>query len=78
MALLLLVQFVYNISIAENTKILPVYTIYRYNPETYRLIIISEINNQVISLQIIYLKIFREKLTIDLVFFTKKIISYYD
>jgi hypothetical protein len=50
MGLLLLVQFVYNISIAENTKILLAYATYRYNPEAYRSVIISEVNNQVVSL----------------------------
>jgi hypothetical protein len=65
-------------SIAENTKILLVYTIYRYNPEIYRLIIISGVNNQTINLQVLDLKTFHEKLAADLVFFTKKIISYYD
>jgi hypothetical protein len=76
--LLLLVQFVYNISIAEKTKILPVYTTYRYNPEAYRLIITSEVNNQIVSLQVLDLKIFYKKLAADLVFFTKRIISYYN
>jgi hypothetical protein len=69
---------VYNISVAEKTKILLVYTTYRYNPKVYRSIVISEINNQVTSLQIMELKVFHEKLTIDLVFFTNKIVSYYD
>jgi hypothetical protein len=64
--------------VAEKTKILPVYAIYRYNPEAYRLAIISEVNNQVISLQILDLKVFYKELVVDLVFFTKRIISYYD
>jgi hypothetical protein len=65
-------------SVAEKTKILPAYAIYRYNPEAYRSAIISEVNNQAISLQILDLKIFHEKLTADLVFFMKKTVSYYD
>jgi hypothetical protein len=76
--LLLLAQFAYNMSIAEKTKISPVYVIYRYNPEAYRSIITSEINNQVVSLQVLDLKVFHEKLAADLVFFTKKTMSYYD
>jgi hypothetical protein len=48
--LLLLAQFAYNTFITEKTKILPAYTIYKYNPEVYRLAIISEVNNQVINL----------------------------
>jgi hypothetical protein len=76
--LLLLAQFAYNISIAENTKISPVYTIYKYNPEAYRSVATSEINNQAISLQISDLKVFHKKLAADLVFFTKRIVSYYD
>jgi hypothetical protein len=64
--------------VAEKTKILPAYTTYRYNPETYRLAITSEINNQIISLQVLDLKVFHKELAIDLVFFTKKIMSYYD
>jgi hypothetical protein len=55
-----------------------VYVIYRYNLETYRLVITSEINNQITSLQILDLKVFYKKLIIDLVFFTKKIILYYN
>jgi hypothetical protein len=65
-------------SVTEKTKISPVYAIYRYNPETYYLAITSEVNNQVISLQVLDLKIFHKELTTDLMFFTKKIISYYD
>jgi hypothetical protein len=76
--LLLLAQFAYNISIAEKTKILPAYIIYRYNPEVYRSAITSEVNNQAISLQVLDLKILYEKLVIDLVFFMKKTVSYYD
>jgi hypothetical protein len=64
--------------IAKNTKILLVYVIYRYNPEVYRLVIISGINNQAANLQVIDLKTFHKKLAADLVFFTKKIVSYYD
>jgi hypothetical protein len=69
---------VYNISIAENTKILLVYAIYGYNPEAYRLVVTLEVNNQVVSLQIMELKVFHEKLIINLVFFTKKIVLYYN
>jgi hypothetical protein len=65
-------------SVAEKTKILLVYTTYRYNPEVYRLAITSEVNNQITSLQVLDLKSFHEELVIDLVFFTKKIISYYN
>jgi hypothetical protein len=36
--------------VAEKTKILPAYAIYRYNPEVYRLVITSEVNNQAASL----------------------------
>jgi hypothetical protein len=76
--LLPLVQFVYNISIAEKTKISPVYAIYRYNPEVYYSVVISEVDNQVTSLQVLDLKVFYKELTADLVFFTKRIISYYN
>jgi hypothetical protein len=65
-------------SIAEKTKISSAYTIYRYNPEVYRSAVTSEINNQVISLQVLDLKIFYKELATDLVFFTKKIVFYYD
>jgi hypothetical protein len=65
-------------SIAEKTKILSVYTIYKYNPEVYYSAITSEINNQATSLQVLDLKVFHKKLAADLVFFTKKIIFYYD
>jgi hypothetical protein len=64
--------------VAEKTKILPAYAIYKYNPEAYRLVVTSEINNQTISLQVLDLKVLHEELTADLVFFTKKIILYYD
>jgi hypothetical protein len=64
--------------ITEKTKISLVYTTYRYNPEAYYSIITSEINNQVINLQVLDLKIFYEKLAVNLVFFTKRIVSYYD
>jgi hypothetical protein len=76
--LLPLAQFVYNIFITEKTKILPAYTIYRYNPEAYCLAITSEINNQVASLQVLDLKVFHKKLAADLMFFTKKIAFYYN
>jgi hypothetical protein len=65
-------------SIAEKTKILPAYTIYKYNPEVYCLTIISEINNQATSLQVLDLKVFHKELAADLVFFTKRIVFYYD
>jgi hypothetical protein len=64
--------------VAEKTKILPVYTIYRYNPEAYRLVVISEVNNQTASLQVLDLKVFHKELAVDLVFFTKIIVLYYD
>jgi hypothetical protein len=64
--------------IAEKTKISPVYTTYRYNPEAYRLAITSEVNNQVASLQALDLKVFYKKLAVDLVFFTKKTTLYYN
>jgi hypothetical protein len=44
----------------------------------YRSAVISEVNNQVINLQVLDLKVFHEELTIDLVFFIKKTISYYN
>jgi hypothetical protein len=65
-------------SVTENTKILLVYATYRYNPEEYRSIITSEINNQATNLQVLDLKVFYKELAADLVFFTKRIISYYD
>jgi hypothetical protein len=65
-------------SITEKTKILPAYAIYRYNPEAYYSAVISEVDNQVTSLQVLDLKIFYKELVVDLVFFIKKIISYYD
>jgi hypothetical protein len=64
--------------VAEKTKISPAYTIYKYNPEAYRLVVISGVDNQVVSLQVLDLKAFYKKLAIDLVFFTKKTVSYYD
>jgi hypothetical protein len=64
--------------VAEKTKISPVYATYRYNPEVYRSAIISEVNNQTISLQVLDLKAFHKKLAADLAFFMKKTISYYD
>jgi hypothetical protein len=74
----LLAYFVYNTSVAEKTKILLIYDIYRYNPEAYCLTITSEVDNQVTSLQVLDLKVFHKELVINLVFFTKKTISYYD
>jgi hypothetical protein len=65
-------------SIAEKTKISPAYAIYKYNPEVYRLVITSEINNQATSLQVLDLKVLYEKLAADLVFFTKRIMFYYN
>jgi hypothetical protein len=76
--LLLLAQFIYNTSIAEKTKILPAYVTYRYNPEAYYSAITLEVNNQVTSLQVLDLKVFYRELAADLVFFIKRIISYYD
>jgi hypothetical protein len=64
--------------IAKKTKILPAYTTYRYNPKAYRLVITSEVNNQIISLQVLDLKVFYEKLAADLVFFIEKVVSYYN
>jgi hypothetical protein len=64
--------------IAEKTKILPVYTTYKYNPETYYLVVTLEINNQAASLQVLDLKVFYRELAADLVFFIKKKILYYD
>jgi hypothetical protein len=76
--LLLLAQFAYNISVAEKTKISPAYATYRYNPEAYRSAVTSGVNNQAVSLQVLDLKVFHKKLAADLVFFTKRIVSYYD
>jgi hypothetical protein len=76
--LLLLAQFAYNTSVAEKTKILLIYTTYRYNPEVYRSIVTSEVDNQVVSLQVLDLKVFHKELVIDLVFFTKRIVLYYN
>jgi hypothetical protein len=64
--------------VAEKTKILLAYVIYRYNPEVYYLAITSEINNQAASSQVLDLKAFHEKLAIDLVFFMKRIAFYYN
>jgi hypothetical protein len=64
--------------IAKKTKILPAYAIYKYNPEVYRSAIISGINNQAASLQVLDLKVFYKELAADLVFFTKRIVSYYN
>jgi hypothetical protein len=64
--------------ITEKTKILPAYTIYKYNPEGYYLVITLEINNQIANLQVLDLKAFYKKLTVDLVFFIKRIVSYYN
>jgi hypothetical protein len=74
--LLLLVQFVYNISVAENTKISLVYATYKYNLEAYCLAVTSEVDNQVVTLQVSDLKVFYEELVIE--FFTKKIVLYYN
>jgi hypothetical protein len=64
--------------VAEKTKILPAYAIYRYNLKAYYLIITSEVNNQTTSLQVLDLKVFYKELAVDLVFFTKRIILYYN
>jgi hypothetical protein len=64
--------------ITEKTKILLVYIIYKYNPEAYCLIITSEVNNQAASLQVLDLKVFHKKLAADLVFFTRRIVLYYN
>jgi hypothetical protein len=76
--LLLLAQFVYNIFIAEKTKVLLAYATYRYNPEAYRLVITLEVDNQVVSLQVLDLKVFHKELAVDLVFFIKRAVLYYD
>jgi hypothetical protein len=76
--LLLLAQFVYNMSITEKTKISLAYAIYKYNPETYRLVVTSEVNNQAASLQVSDLKVFYEELAVDLIFFIKRAVLYYD
>jgi hypothetical protein len=78
MGLLLLAQFAYNTFVTEKTKISLAYVTYRYNPEVYRLAIISEIDNQAISLQVLNLKAFHKELVVDLVFFMKKTVSYYN
>jgi hypothetical protein len=41
-------------------------------------VITSEVDNQATSLQVLDLKVFHKKLAADLVFFTKRIVSYYD
>ena len=64
--------------VAEKTKILLVYTTYKYNPEAYRLVITSEVDNQAASLQVLDLKVFHEELAVKLIFFIKRIVSYYD
>jgi hypothetical protein len=64
--------------VAEKTKISPAYATYKYNPKAYRLVVISEVNNQAASLQVLDLKVFYKELAADLIFFTKKVISYYD
>jgi hypothetical protein len=64
--------------VAEKTKISPAYAIYRYNPEAYRLVITSEIDNQAASLQVLDLKVFYKELAADLAFFTKRAVSYYN
>jgi hypothetical protein len=65
-------------SVIENTKISLVYAIYKYNLEAYYLVITSEVNNQAVTLQVLDLKAFYKELAVDLVFFTKRIISYYN
>jgi hypothetical protein len=65
-------------SVAENTRILLVYATYGYNPEAYRSVITSEVDNQVVNLQVTELKIFHKELAADLVFFIKKTASYYN
>jgi hypothetical protein len=65
-------------SVTEKTKILPVYATYKYNLEAYRLVATSEVNNQIISLQVLNLKVFYKELAADLIFFTKRIVLYYD
>jgi hypothetical protein len=64
--------------IAEKTKILPVYATYGYNLEAYCSAITSEVDNQATSLQVLDLKALHKELAADLVFFTKRIISYYN
>jgi hypothetical protein len=76
--LLPLAQFAYNMSVAEKTKILLAYATYRYNPEAYYIVVTSEVDNQAASLQVLDLKVFYEELAADLIFFTKKTISYYN
>jgi hypothetical protein len=39
--------------VTEKTKILPAYAIYKYNPEAYRLVVTSEVDNQAASLQVL-------------------------
>jgi hypothetical protein len=70
--LLLLAQFAYNTFVAEKTKILPAYTIYKYNPEAYQLAVISEVNNQAASIQVSDLKVLHKELAADFIFLTKK------
>jgi hypothetical protein len=65
-------------SVAEKTKILLAYATYRYNPEAYRLAVTSEVDNQAINLQVLDLKLLYRELAADLVFFMKKVISYYN
>jgi hypothetical protein len=65
-------------SIAENTRVSLVYATYRYTPKAYYSAVISGIDNQIVNLQVIDLKIFHKKLATNLIFFTKKIISYYN
>jgi hypothetical protein len=64
--------------VAEKTKILLIYTTYKYNPEAYYLIVTSEVNNQATGLQVLDLKVFHKELAIDLIFFIKRAVSYYD
>jgi hypothetical protein len=65
-------------SVIEKTKISPAYAIYKYNPEVYRLTITSEVNNQAASLQVSDLKVFYKELVAYLMFFTKRIMFYYN
>jgi hypothetical protein len=76
--LLPLAQFIYNTFVTENTKISLVYATYGYNPEAYRLVLISEVDNQTTSLQVLDLKVLHEELAVDLVLFMKRIASYYN
>jgi hypothetical protein len=65
-------------SITENTKISLVYATYGYNLEAYRSAVTSGVDNQAISLQVLDLKALHKELVADLVFFTKRIVLYYN